>query len=336
MTVANPERGLSWSRFLVITCWLASAALITSCSSLVKYKDETIPQPLTPVAGADFETLVAQLKLFTELKSMRATRISMKFIDAASSERYRGAADATVVLKRPENIRLIIQVPVAKTKLAEMVSDTQHFQVAIYYDKYKRFLRGTNRADYSQWREKLQGKKEAQSAFIDARPFHFTDALMIRPLQIGKSGFTYSLQEELIEEPDARPKAKKGARILRSFYVVSEIEITDPAKSFGLLKRRFWFDRNEQLHLKRQQVFDEKGGLITDVRYSNYIKLESDSQILRPSVVEVRRPYDKYSAELHFLADSTEFNVEDLPATAFTLENTEKLPETDLDKPETK
>jgi hypothetical protein len=35
---------------------------------------------------------------------------------------------------------------------------------------------------------------------------------------------------------------------------------------------------------------------------------------------------------MNFLAESTEFNVEDLPATAFVLENDQKLPETDLDK----
>lgn len=336
MTEATPKRGLSKSRFLVIVCILAVFTLITACSSLIKYKDETIPQPLTPVAQADFDTLIAQLKPFTDLESMRATRISMKFIDAVLSERYRGAADATIVLKRPANIRLIIQIPVAKTKLAEMVSDGQHFRVAIYYDKFKRFLIGTSTADYSQWREKIQAKKEAQSAFINARPFHFTDALLVRPLQVGKTGFTYSLQEELIEEPDARPGAKKGARVIRSFYVISEIEIIDPAKSFGILKRRFWFDRNDKLQLKRQQVFNEKSELVTDVRYSNYTKLNSDSPVLRPSVVEVRRPQDKYSAELNFLADSTEFNIENLPATAFILENTEKLPETDLDKPENK
>ena len=336
MTEANPERGLSKARFLVIACILATAALVTACSSLIKYKDETIPQPLTPIAEAEFDALVAQLKLFTDLESMRATRISMKFIDVASSERYRGAADATIVLRRPENVRLIIQVPVAKTKLAEMVSDAQHFRVAIYYDKYKRFLSGTNNANYNRWREKLQDKKESQSAFINARPFHFTDALLVRPLQIGKAGFTYSLQEELAEEPDSRPGAKKGARVIRSFYVVSEIEITDPAKSFGILKRRFWFDRNDKLQVKRQQVFNEKGELVTDVRYSNYTKLNSDSPVLRPSVVEIRRPYDKYSAELNFLADSTEFNIGELPATAFVLENTEKLPETNLDKPESK
>ena len=142
----------------------------------------------------------------------------------------------------------------------------------------------------------------------------------------------YNLQEELSEEPDTRPGAKKHARVIRSFYIVSEMEITDTTKNIGVLKRRFWFDRTSQLQLKRQQVFDDKGKLITDVRYSNYMKLTPDSQVLRPSVIEVRRPYDKYSAELNFLAESTEFNLEDLPPTAFVLENDQKLPETDLDK----
>jgi hypothetical protein len=337
MIEANPNRSCPRLRpmlrsFLTV-CWLAFSLLLVSCASLVKYKDESIPQPLMPVAEADFEALVAQLKLFTDIESMRATRISMKFVDVEAAERYRGAADATVVLKRPSSVRLIIQVPVAKTKLAEMVSDTEHFKVAIYYDKYKRFLLGTNNADYSRWREKLRDKKEAQqSGFINARPFHFTDALLVRPLQVGKVGFIYNVQEELSEEPDTRPGAKKNARVIRSFYVVSEMEITDSTKNIGFLKRRFWFDRNSELQLKRQQVFDAKGRLITDVWYANYLKLNSDSPILRPSVIEVRRPYDKYSAELNLLTDSTEFNVEDLPATAFVLENDQKLPETDLDK----
>lgn len=341
MTEANSKRSYSTLRpmfrlllrLTLIACFLAPTALLNSCASLVKYKDESIPQPLTPVLDADFDALLGQLKPFIELDSMRATRISMKFVDAAAAERYRGAADATVVLKRPGNIRLIIQVPVAKTKLAEMVSDSDHFKVAIYYDKYKRFLLGTNNADYTKWREQLRNTKEAQqSGFINARPFHFTDALLIRPLQVGKPGFVYSMQEELSEEPDTRPGAKKNARVIRSFYVISEMEITDTTKNIGVLKRRFWFDRTSQLQLKRQQVFDDKGRLITDARYSNYLKFTPDSQVLRPTVVEVQRPYDKYSAELNFLAESTEFNLEDLPATAFVLENEQKLPETDLDK----
>ena len=321
------------SRFIMLSCLLAMIVFVSSCSNLYKYKDYTIAQPLTPTANADLDALIAQLKPFLEIDSMRATRISMRFIDVAASERFRGAADATLVMKRPEKIRLIIQVPVTKTKLAEMVSDEQHFKVAVYYDKYKRFLLGTNKADYTAWRTQLEGNKEAQqSAFINARPFHFSDALLVQPLQLGKEGFVLSVQEELVEEADTRPNAKKSARVLRSFYVVAEMEITDKARNIAVLKRRFWFDRNENLQLRRQQVFDNSGKIVTDVRYTNYLKLDSNSPILRPSVVEVRRPYDKYSAELNFLVDSTEFNVEDLPATAFTLENDQKLPETDLDK----
>ena len=148
-------------------------------------------------------------------------------------------------------------------------------------------------------KRKLQSEAQ-QSAFINARPFHFTDALMVRPLQLGDARFTYSLQEELQDEADERPGAKKGARIWRSYYVVSEIEITDKTRSFGILKRRFWFDRTEHLNLARQQVFDSKGKLLTDIRYAKYLKLNSDSPILRPSVIEIRRPYDSYSAELNF------------------------------------
>ena len=106
----------------------------------------------------------------------------MKFIDVAASERFRGAADATMVLKRPENIRLIIQVPVAKTKLAEMVSDAQHFKVAVYYDKYKRFLLGTNNADYTAWRRSLIAIKKRSNPLLSMRalfifPTHFWYAL---------------------------------------------------------------------------------------------------------------------------------------------------------------
>lgn len=336
MIKANLERGSSLLRFILIVSFLAVTTLFFSCQKIYRYKDETLPQQLTPVAEAGFDQLVQKLKSFTDTESIRATRISMKFTDLGSSERYRGAADATLVLQRPENVRLIIQVPVTKSKLAEMVSDSKHFKVAIYYDKYKRFLLGTNNADYTKWRDKLQGKKESQSAFINARPFHFTEALLIRPLHVGETGVVYSVQEELVEEADTRSGAKKNGRVVRSFYVISETIITDKARSLGNIRRRFWFDRNNDLQLRRQQIFDDKGILVTDARYSNYIKLNLESQVLRPSVIEVRRPADKYIAELNFLPESFELNVERLPATAFVLENDQKLPETDLDKPENK
>ncbi len=309
---------------------LALTILLNSCAGLVKVSDTTIPRLLSPLVEAKFESLVDQLKPFTDLQSLRAWSVYIRFLDAESAERYR-EAEAILVLKRPDRIRLIVQVPVVKTKLAEMVSESNHFKVAIYPSDYRRFLIGTNDADYSVWREKL-GQK-GRSALISARPFHFTESLMMQPLSLNDPRFAYGLEEALLEEPDTRQGAKKGAKVLRSFYVVSELELAPGNQGPAGVRRRFWFDRTNKARLARQQIFDNGGRLITEVHYSDYKKLSAGSESDWPSVMLVIRPHDNYSARLTFSEERFENNV-DLPANAFVLENTEALPETDLDKPD--
>jgi hypothetical protein len=212
-----------------------------------------------------------------------------------------------------------------------MVSEANRFKVAIYQSaEYRRFLIGTNDADYSKWREKL-GEK-GRSALISARPFHFTEALMIKPLNLDNPRFVYSAEEVLIDEPDMSKSAKKGARVLRSFYVISELESPPDSRSPARMRRRFWFDRANAARFVRQQIFDDKALLATDVSYYDFKKLNNQTQDLWPSVVLIGRPHDGYSARLTFSEERFEINPE-LPANVFALENTDSLPETDLDKP---
>src|SRR5205085_5278205 len=98
------------------------------------------------------------------------------------------------------------------------------------------------------------------------------------------------------------------------------------------VQRRFWVGRNGQVNLARQQLFDERGNLVTEVYYSNYQKLNTERPELWPSVILVSRPHDGYAARFTFSSESFEVNPE-LPPTAFILENKENLPLTDLDKP---
>ena len=314
---------------------LAFLALVLSLltASCAKVKDESIPRLLEPLAESDLKALVARLDGLTSLQALRASRLLIQFIDAESKDKYR-AADGQLVLKRPDKIRLIVQLPVTGTRIAEMVSESNHFKVAVYYpDKYRRFLSGTNNADYSRWREKLG--REGRSALVDARPFHFTDALMIRPLQTGDSRFVYGLEEALVEENDMRQGAKRNARLLRSFYVVSELEIASGDRGASRVLRRFWFDRTNKLMFTRQQIFDDQARLATDVFYSGYEKLSEESQELWPGVILVSRPHDNYSARLTFTPGRFEVNPSDLTPNAFVLENKESLPVTDLDAPST-
>lgn len=305
--------------------------LAVSCKSLIVTKDRSIPKLMTPLADARFEDLVKQLRPFADLKSLR-TRVGIVFQDTGLAERW-PETDSNLVLMRPDRIRLIINAPIGKIKIAEMVSESSHFKVALYKQSPS-FLIGTNDADYSMWREKL-GEK-ANSGLVAARPFHFTEALMMRPLAANDSRFTYSMEEALVEQADPNPKAPKNSRLLRSFYVISEIELGVPGMGTGIsrVNRRFWFDRTDAAKFVRQQIFDAKGSLTTEVYYSDYKKLSENSADMWPSMILVSRPHDGYSARLLFSETSFEVNPE-LPATAFMLENTEKLKEVDLDKPPT-
>jgi hypothetical protein len=317
-------------------CLVAVALLLTilsaSCASLVKSRDNTIPKLLTPLTDAKFEDLTKQIQQFTDLQSLRSGLVYIKFVDAQASEKW-PEADAILALQRPDKIRLQIRTPAIKTTIADMVSESNHFKVAIYYGEYKRFLTGTNDADYRRWQEKLGAN--SQKALASARPFHFTDALLMPPLNLKDSRYVFGMEEALVEEPDSRPGAKKGARILRSYYVISELEASPEGMGASHVRRRFWFDRTNEARFARQQIFDPRGQLATEVQYSDYKKLNADSPALWPSVIWVNRPHDGYSARLNFNEEKFEINPE-LKSEAFTLENTEKLPETDLDKPDNK
>jgi hypothetical protein len=305
---------------------LALVIMSSACSGLVKTSDSSIPRLLTPLAEAKFDDLTKQLQPYTDLKSLKSWSVYIRFSDAESAERYR-EAEAILVLLRPDKIRMVVQAPVVKTKVAEMVSESNRFKVAIYPSDYKRFLTGRNDGDYSNWRASLGDK--GKSALISARPFHFTEALMMRPLNCDDEHIVCGIEETIVEETDLQ---RKKGRALRSFYVISELEKSSPENGPARVRRRFWFDRTMNARFARQQIFDNQGELVTEVSYSDYKQLNGGSKSLWPGVITVSRPHDGYSARLTFSEDRFEIN-QQLPANAFSLENTEGLPETDLDKP---
>ena len=331
MTIFRFTSSSFFSRLRIGISVLLVILSASACANLARVKDESIPRLLEPVTDSEFKDLLAQVKSLTEMQALRATRGLIQFIDAESKNKYR-TADMQMVLQRPDKIRLIVQYPITGTKIADMVSESNRFKVAVFPTGYRRFLTGTSDADYSRWRDKLGA--EGRSAFVAARPFHFTEALLMRPFKVGEAGFAYGLEETLLEEPDTRPDAKKNARVLRSFYVISEIEVRSGDQA-SRVRRRFWFDRTNKSVFSRQQIFDDKGLLVTEVMYSNFEKLNDESPTLWPAVILVSRPHEGYSARLTFSAGRFEVNPSNLAPQAFILENSESLPVTDLDAPAT-
>ncbi|MDT7604450.1 MAG: hypothetical protein QOF61_2447, partial [Acidobacteriota bacterium] len=268
---------------------LAALALFSvGCSSLaskfVKSKVAVTPL-LEPLAEADTAQLIAEINRVARVKSLHG-KVDIQFLDTSFAkcgviEKYK-TADGDVTVQRPGEIYLVIQDPFVGSKLAEMSSNGVKFWVAVLKgdDKYRNFLMGTNEASY----QRLAGgegevqcgggdkkktaamQQRAVSAFSGLRPQHFTDALLVRPVNEG-GNLIYARNEAFAEESDPRAGAAKTARVVHGYYQLEELQPETEGRA--RLLRRFWFDRFGGVHLSRVQTFDGRGQLTTDVLYRN-------------------------------------------------------------------
>ena len=329
------------SRLLLSVLTVSVLLSTVGCGLFGAKKKITVPQLLTPLAKADRNRLIHEVNRLSTIKSIHG-KVDIRFEDTsfASSgiaDQYR-LVDGTITLQRPGQIYLIIQL--LFVDLAQMASDGDHFRVAVLKgdDKYRRFVKGTNSADYGKFdadgesaapqTDKEKTEKVTVSALSNLRPQHLTDAFMIPPID-PNSSLIYAQSEFFNEEPDVRRQVKKDARVMRGYYLLEEFSTAAPGEA--KLMRRFWFDRVGDIRLARVQSYDEKGQLITDVSYSNEKSLGAGPTASLPSRVEITRPQDQYKLSITYQdSASVELN-RDYPPRAFVLENKWGLPEVDLD-----
>jgi hypothetical protein len=315
---------------------------LNGCSSIVKEKVST--PKLLKTEYAPPSDLVNEVNRFARVTSMRA-KMDLKFEDNSFAEeglaeKYR-SADGEIVVQRPANILLKVQVPIIKSDVAQMTSDGTHFRVAVLQDdcegRCKKFVTGTNSADYSLLQEQIgktnldNGKaiKQNVKAFANLRPQHFTDAMLVRP--IDTQNYAYLTSTTLQEEYDFSLPQKSPLRwVLRGYYLLDEMK----KEADGTLKisRRFWFDRVAGIRLARQQIFDEKGEIESDIVYGQEGSLGSTGEFLNlPLRITVTRPKEKYKMRLTYQTPENVSIGKNYPAAAFQLENTWGLEEVNLD-----
>jgi len=320
--------------FISTGCGVFSPKTKEKTVTLLKTEDATQPQ---------LQELVAHI---AKVGSMRA-KMDLKFEDNSFAElgiaeKYK-TADGEVVVQRPASILLKVQIPIIKTDVAQMTSDGSKFRVAILEDgsggKYKKFVTGTNDADYSVLQQEVSkmdfegnGKVLQQSVnvFSNLRPQHFTDAMLMRPFDT--ANFSYVQSTIFQEEFNADVKNKSPlARVLRGYYLLDELRKTED----GSLKvsRRFWFDRVGSVRLARQQIFDEKGEIESDIIYGREGNLTDTGEYNNlPLRIEVTRPKEKYKMSLTYQSPETVSIGKTYNTDVFVLENRWNLTEVDLDK----
>ena len=326
------------TKFIVL---FAAILLSTGCISVKKESKTPI---LLKAEDATQAQLMKEVNRFASVDSMRA-KMDLKFEDNSfaefgSKEVYR-QADGEVVVQRPGKILLKVIVPIIRSDVAQMTSDGETFRVAILQDggsgKYKKFVKGTNNADYSKLQKTLstaelenaKAVKENVNAFANLRPQHFTDAMLVRPTDEANV-YTHSpifQNEEDVSVPDKSPVR----RVTRGYYLLDEFE----KHPDGTLKitRRFWFDRVGGIRLARQQIFDAKGEIESDIVYGKEGTLtETGSYTNLPLEIQVTRPKERYSMKLTYQTPSAVTIGTKFPDAAFVLQNSWNLEEIDLDK----
>ena len=315
---------------------------LSGCSSFIKTKSETAR--LLETRSASKEQLISEVNRFAKVDSIRA-KMDLRFennayADVGITEKFR-TADGEIVVQRPSNILLKVSIPIIKTDIAQMTSDGDKFRVAILEDgaggKYKKFVVGTNDADYATLQEAVvkmdldKGKalKQNVNAFSNLRPQHFTEALLVRPTD---DDHVY-VQSQIVED-EVDPLARKKspvARVLRGYYLLDELRKVDD----GSLKptRRFWFDRVGGIRLARQQIFDANGDIESDIVYGQEGNLADNPEYRNlPLRVEVTRPKEKYKMSLTYQTPENVTIGKMYNKDVFVLENRWNLPEVDLDK----
>lgn len=334
-------------RVLSVSLLVAISLAGTGCGLFRPSKKVQVPQLLGPLSEADTPRLVSEINRLAGAKSIHG-KVDIEFEDTSFAEvgiaeKYK-QADGTVTIQRPGKIYLVISVPFIAKDIAQMTSDGESFRVAVLEgeDKYKRFVKGTNNAAYepldingspspapSPKRRDMTGK-ETVNALSNLRPQHLTEALLISPIASGPGDVAFVRSEFYQEEDDTRPKARKGVRIVRGYYLLEEV--SQPANGEARLIRRFWFDRYNGIRLARVQSFDVRGSLITDVAYWDEKTLGETVQRVLPSRIEITRPRDKYKLRIVYQSPSSVDIDKEYRPEAFVLENRWQLPEVDLDE----
>ena len=287
---------------------------------------------LLAVENASKDQLINEINRFAKVNSMSA-KMDLKFEDTSFANQGKKksyvTATLTSVVQRPANIYL--KVEFFSVDIAQMTSNGDKFRVAVLKDnsggKFKKFVLGSNNADYAKLESGLKKDTSDDSQSVSSvsrlRPQHFTDAILIRPTDSQNTYLQSTIYQ--IEEDEVQKK-----KVMRGYYLLDEYS----KDSNGDLKisRRFWFDRVVSIRLARQQLFDNKGEIESDIVYGQEGNLANGEYKNLPLRIMVTRPKEKYSISLTYQSPESVKIGNNYKPDVFELKNTWGLDEVDLDK----
>ncbi len=252
---------------LLFVCLLsAGSASCVARRRLIARKGASNTQPLLI---ADRQTLLESL--VRQYEAVRDFNAEVDMIPAKGTTEKSKITEypecrAYVLFRKPSEIRLIGLYPVVRSKAFDMASDGVDFR--LYLPSKNRFLVGKN-----------QMEKPSENKLENLRPQHFLDAMLVRPIDAKSEKV---LLMNLTDEDNA-------------YYIIPVVR--ESADGQLQLTRSIWFNRYT-LTIARQFLFDAKGNILTDARYSDW---KAYDNVAFPKHIEINRPQDEYAVVINVL-----------------------------------
>ncbi|MGH9733128.1 MAG: hypothetical protein ACRD8A_00890 [Candidatus Acidiferrales bacterium] len=217
----------------------------------------------------------------SSIRSINAS-VSMKLTAATA---YSGVmkqyheVNGFILAQKPASIRVIGQAPIVGTTIFDMTSDGTTFHM--YVPSKSTFVEGPANLE-----------KESAKAIENLRPQHLIEAIFWNPIPSSEP-----ILFAAGDEADSRYYILTAAENESSDRYSSPsraIEATSQTVPDWRIERRIWFDRVD-LTVARVQIYDPKGEITSDVRYTNWSSFES---VRFPGDAVIARPEDGYQLQI--------------------------------------
>jgi outer membrane lipoprotein-sorting protein len=263
---------MSASRRLATVAALCLPLTLSGCFILSTTRKLPIPRPPSEVQTIAPENLVAQMNqrwgamdTLTATVEIQASVLKSKEGMARDYTTFRGH----ILIRKPEMLRVVGQVPVLGTKMFDMASDGKTF--SLYVPHNNKLYKGSNAL-----------KKRSASQVENMRPGFFLDALIVRGLEPND---LYAVTADTVTVEDAARK---------HFYSVPEYILSIMRQKPGSQEltpvRVVTFHRDDLLPYE-QDLYDKEGNLETQVSYASYADFGPSRY---PSKVTIRRPLEEF------------------------------------------
>ena len=251
---------------------------ITGCVSRTHAVRKT--RRIDVVLDSSLTQLVARLNAqYAAVQTMNAT----VDIQAATGGTRTGAVkeytpfSGYIFIRKPADLRVLLLLPVLRSKALDMVSDGTTFKLLI--PPRNKAIIGSNTVT-----------APSKNGLENLRPPVFLDSLLIRGM--GPNQIVSLTQSTRLVEPAAVPGRPPGDLIEEPDYDLQILAL--PEGDMARTQRVVHISRGNLLPVQ-QDVYDLSGQIVTRAFYSNYGKF---SGIDFPQKIRIERPLDAYSLTL--------------------------------------